>query len=299
MHAADFANPWIVSADSAPRRARGWIVAPAAAVLGFAALWIGQAGAGLILPVLEQGGVPLLLADGRLHVLVVTLMVFGLLILGGLAGALVEGRNPWLGERNPALALAGGLALGAAGLSLVVGLAALAGGIERGADLRPGPGVLVLGLALIALQVAAEEVFFRGWLQPVLCARWGPWLGVAVAAVLFAGLHLAGGARSPTTLTNLVLGGALFGVLALRAGGLWAPFGAHFAWNSIEAMGLGLEPDPGAGPFGALFNLELVGGTAWTGGADRLNGSPATTLVLAALVLLFAAWGPRRRVVSA
>ena len=56
-----------------------------------------------------------------------------------------------------------------------------------------------------AFCVAAEELYFRGWLQPLLCARWGVWAGVIVTALLFAGLHVAGGARAPMSLLNLLL----------------------------------------------------------------------------------------------
>jgi uncharacterized protein len=287
--------------DAAPRRAQALAVILVGGVLAVLCLLGGQAAGLAFVDLLERGGqVPPALAEGRLHVLVVTVLVFGALVLTALAGARLEGRRLWLVERKPILALLGGLLLGMAGFGAVVGLVAIAGVVEA-AETPPSPAPLILaGLVLIAVQVAAEELFFRGWIQPVVSARWGPWLGVAVTALLFAGLHLAGGARSPMTLLNLTLAGVLFGVLALRSGGLWAPFAAHFGWNSLEAIGLGLEPDPGIGPFGAVVNLELDGLAQWSGGDDRLNGSLATTLVLLALVLLLAAWGPaRRRAVTA
>jgi membrane protease YdiL (CAAX protease family) len=107
-------------------------------------------------------------------------------------------------------------------------------------------------------------------------------------------LHLAGGAREPLSLLNLFLGGVLFGLLALRSGGLWAPFIAHFAWNWTEACGLGLEANPGIGPNASLFHIALHGDALWSGGDDRLNGSVAMTLVLAALVLGLLAFGASR-----
>ena len=160
-------------------------------------------------------------------------------------------------------------------------------------------GVLA-GVALFAFQTAAEELYFRGWLQPILGARWGAVTGLVVTAVLFAALHLAGGARAPLSLLNLFLGGVLFGLLALRTGGLWAPFMAHFAWNWAEACGLGLEQNPGIGPNASLFHLALTGDALWSGGGDRLNASLGMTLVLASLVIGVAAFGaagaPRRTV---
>ena len=141
------------------------------------------------------------------------------------------------------------------------------------------------GIALIALQVGAEEALFRGWLQPVLGARWGAWAGLAGSSVAFTLAHFIGARWGALATLNLLLSGAVFGLLAYRTGGLWAPFLAHFGWNAVEACGVGLEPNPGVGVFGAAIDLDAVGPALWTGGGDRLNGSLATTLVLLALAL--------------
>ena len=81
-------------------------------------------------------------------------------------------------------------------------------------------------------------------------------------------------------LLNLMLGGMAFGLLALRSGGLWAPFAAHTAWNWIESGVLGLEPNPGVGAGGSILDLDIVGAGLWSGGGDAMNGSLAATLVL-------------------
>jgi uncharacterized protein len=299
MHATDFSNPWVASVDAAPRRAHAIVVILVGVLAGLLCLVWGQPAGLALAQTLEAGGLDHPMGgEGRLYVAVITAVVFLPMVLVAFISSRIEGRRIWLHEANPLLALLGGLVLGGAGFGAVVGLGVVAGVIpvsEVVATPEAAAPLIAAGLALIAVQVWAEELFFRGWIQPVLCARWGPWLGGAVTALLFAGLHLAGGARSPMTLLNLLLAGGLFGMLALRSGGLWAPFGAHFAWNSLEAIGLGLEPDPGVGPFGAVVNLELSGAALWSGGEDRLNGSLATTLVLAALVMLMAAWGPGRR----
>lgn len=295
MHATDFSNPWVASVDAAPRRAHPIVVVLIGVLAGLLCLIYGQpVGMGLADALQASGLDHPAGADGRLHTAVITAVVFVPMVLTAFVSSRIEGRRIWLHEGHPLLAGLGGLALGAGGFGLVVALAFAAGVVSVGDPPPAAAALIAAGLALIAVQVWAEEIFFRGWIQPVLCARWGPWLGGAVTALLFAGLHLAGGARSPTTILNLLLAGGLFGMLALRSGGLWAPFAAHFAWNGLEAIGLGLEPDPGVGPFGALANLELAGAPLWSGGPDRLNGSLATTLVLAALVMLMTAWAPRR-----
>jgi hypothetical protein len=139
------------------------------------------------------------------------------------------------------------------------------------------------GTALIVLQAGSEEVFFRGWLQPILVKAWGA-AGIATTAVTFAALHLIGGANSVVSVLNLFLGGLLFGLLAARYGGIAAAVAAHFAWNWAEQLLFGLYPNPGNGSFGSILNLDLAG-SAWWGGSDEgLNASIAMTFALAILL---------------
>src|SRR5207302_4511959 len=128
----------------------------------------------------------------------------------------------------------------------------------------PALGAILVGLSIVAVQSIAEEAFFRGWLQPILCKDWGVRTGLIVTSALFGALHVIAGAHGPLAVANLFLGGMLFGVLALGTGNLLAPAAAHFAWNWTESGVLGLTPDPG----GSLFNLKLIGAQIWNGGAD-------------------------------
>lgn len=76
---------------------------------------------------------------------------------------------------------------------------ALAAGVV-GVDLKlPRQTPLFIGINLL-FTVVAEEAFFRGFLQARLAAalarfNWGPWLAVAVSALLFGAAHLGGGPR--------------------------------------------------------------------------------------------------------
>jgi membrane protease YdiL (CAAX protease family) len=93
-----------------------------------------------------------------------------------------------------------------------------------------------------------------------------------------------GGARSPTTLLNLVLGGLLFGLLAARGGGIAAAAAAHASWNWGERIFAGLDPNPGVGAFGAIRNYDIVGPLLWGGSDEGLNASLAMTMALVALL---------------
>lgn len=222
-----------------------------------------------------------------------TVVIFGTLLAGGIAGGWLAGRNALKFGRRGGSAAMLGLAIGLAGMALAVGYGWLGGGLTSG----PAAGslrLLLAGTLLTLLQAGSEEVYFRGWLQPVLGEAWGPAAGVTLAAAAFALLHMMGGARAPLTLVNLFLGGVLFGLLALRFGGIGAPVAGHFAWNWTEALLFGLDPNPGIGSFGAVLNLELSGSALWGGSEEGINASLAMTFALAAFIapLLLLRVGP-------
>lgn len=187
-----------------------------------------------------------------------------------------------LGAR-PLPSAARGLALGAGGVLLTSFYTWVAGTLGQGEV--AGAGVaLLFGTLVVAMQVLAEEALFRGWLQPVLARTTGGAAAVAIVAIVFAGLHLLAGAQGLVTLVNLLLGGALFGVLALRAGGISGAFAAHFGWNAGEQLLLGLDPNPGVGGFGSLLNLDLAGPALWGGSDGGLNSSLAMSFALATIL---------------
>ena len=212
------------------------------------------------------------------------LLIFLPLGLAGWIGARLTGGDALkLGpQRGRAIAL--GLALGGGGVLLAAshGLAAniLGGGLAASFAVP----LFIGGTVLVLIQTSAEEIFFRGWLQPVLVSRWGAAAGIGTSALAFAALHLAGGGLAPVSMINLALGGLLFGILAWREGGILAASAAHFAWNWSEAMILGLMPNPGVSSFGTLFDLELAGSGHWGGGDEGLNASIGMTVALGVLL---------------
>jgi membrane protease YdiL (CAAX protease family) len=284
MFAADFDNPWILDVRNARRRPSAVLAALAGgafagALLVASTLWGGAA----------LGGIIALMGDlaqttrDIIALAILDIVVFGALMAVAFIEVRREGRRLWRHEVYGLGAFTGGLALGFGGFCASTAVASLAGAISMG-DARPfsmSIGPFLLGLALTAFQSVAEESYFRGWLQPVLCASWGPWLGLLATSALFAGLHMIAGAHGALAVVNLLLGGMLFGLLALRSGGLAAPAAAHFAWNWTESGVLGLD----AGPTGRLLDLRLQGSALWSGGPDTMNGSLAMTIVLSALVL--------------
>ncbi len=284
MYGVDYNNPWITDALSAPRRASALLCALVAAALGALVLFSARAFAQpfeiFITGALQNLPPPWSVTSSQA---IVQIMVFGLLLAIGYAATRTEGRTLWRPESRPLLSLICGLIIGGAGLSLSVGMAWSMGTIKEAviAPVSAPIGGVAMGAFLVAFQSASEEVYFRGWLQPVLCARWGPWVGLIASSALFAGLHIIGGAQSFVALLNIFLGGVMFGLLALRSGGLFAAVGAHFAWNWTEAGCFGLAPITG----GAIATLQLRPETQWGGSSGNMNDSTATTIVLLVIVV--------------
>ncbi len=210
---------------------------------------------------------------------VFTLMLFGPMLVVAIGLASFTGTLSAWSLRGLGRGLGGGAALGLAGLALAIVYCAVAGTMTVGGSAVSA--ALPLGVASIGLQVIAEEAMFRGYLQPLLVRGIGATAGVAASAAGFALLHGVAAAADLVTIANMLLGGLLFGVLALR-GGIAAAVGAHLAWNGMEQLGLGLDPNPGTGAFGSLIDLDLVGAVRWGGSEAGLNASWAMTFALGA-----------------
>ena len=269
----------------------------AAMTLGALIVYFGPGIAQSLVPRLsdaQQQNVPLLET-------VFSLVIFGSLLVTALIGGVLTRVNPvQLGQKK--LKMAGvGLAVGLFGVLVATGYAALHGTLGRGSEVAQSAPLLLWGLALVLFQTASEEIYFRGWLQPVIARSWGAGGGILVAALAFAALHVMGGARSPTSLVNLFLGGLLFGFLAYYGRGIAGAVAGHFAWNACEQIFLGLDPNPGHGSFGALVDLELRGSPLWGGSEEGLNASISMTFALFALIvpLLIMAKGRQREAAAA
>jgi membrane protease YdiL (CAAX protease family) len=201
---------------------------------------------------------------------------------------LFEKRPFWtLGyERRGALMRYGrGLLLGGLMIAVAAGILAAFGAIEveEGDPSRQGiaaiPGVLIV-LAGWIVQGGAEEVLTRGWILPVLGARYRPWVGLATASVLFAVLHGLNPGLSILAMVNLALFGLFAGLYALREGSLWGISALHSSWNWVQGNFLGFAVSGQAAGGGALLNLAGTGPDWLTGGEFGPEGGLAITAVL-------------------
>ena len=221
-------------------------------------------------------------------------VAINVVVFGGIAGVAAWGltlmpSEPVRVAPSPLLVGAAFL-LGAVGFLITLGLAGVAGAVQMGSHERPIAGTLLLGSLLILGQSASEELLFRGWMQRYIIQLINPVGGVLITAATFALFHLLGGVRGPTTVLNLLLGGILFGLLALKRGNIVPSVAAHFAWNWSEQTLAGLDPNPGRPPFGSILDLDLVGRSIWGGSTEGLNASLGMTCALVALVVPVLAW---------
>lgn len=270
---------------------KAFLVLVGAALLCGLAVWLGPLAAEALLPVLGDAEPPDYPAIETLY----SGVIFGALLLFALIGGALSGVNPLRLGRRSFLMLLAGIAIGLAGVAAAAGYTQVAGTLIEVESVPPTLMVFLWGSAMILFQTATEEIYFRGWLQPVLAKSWGMWPALFVTTLLFSLLHLLGGAQTVPAVLNIFLGGLLFGLLAYRSNGIAGAVGAHFGWNWLEQLVLGLTPNPGTGSFSALWDFDLTGAPEWGGSEEGLNASAAMTFALVALLVpLLVFWTHRK-----
>ncbi|GAA0480726.1 hypothetical protein Ade02nite_55780 [Paractinoplanes deccanensis] len=95
----------------------------------------------------------------------------------------------------------------------------------------PFAASMVVLLLVVPPQAAAEEYLTRGWLVQAIGTR-GPWIPIAVQALVFAALH---GWGTPWGFADLIVFGTVAGWLTVRTGGLEAAIALHVMNNLIGA----------------------------------------------------------------
>lgn len=146
---------------------------------------------------------------------------------------------------------------------------------------------LPLGIAALVLQTGGEELFFRGYLQSQLSARFHSQLiAILIPSVLFGLAHYVP-TLPPTAALTYVLLATLFGILAAdltaRTGSIGAAWGFHLANNALAVLIVA--------PAGPVTGLAL-----WRTGGDFTHSALSPPLATAEVLVLFATWGLIRRI---
>ena len=146
-----------------------------------------------------------------------------------------------------------------------------------------GNWIMILPLALIglAIQVSAEELMFRGYMQSQLAARFAnPVIWLAVPSAIFAALHYAPAAYGASAWLVVIWAG-LFGVaaadLTARSGTLGPAIGLHLV-NNVSAILL-------VAPKGNLDGLAL-----YTYPFSLTNSAMVSAWMPVDIMLLLCSW---------
>jgi len=160
-------------------------------------------------------------------------------------------------------------------------------------------GLAALGGVFLILfgwivQGGGEEVLARGWILPVIGARYRPWIGLAVSSLAFSGWHALNENLSVIAMINLALFGVFAGLYAMREGSLWGISALHSAWNWVQGNFFGFQVSGSSFGGGTLIDLIETGPDWVTGGLFGPEGGVAVTLVLIVSIGTVLFWRAKR-----
>ncbi len=172
-----------------------------------------------------------------------------------------------------------GLLIGAGMFSLAVGALWAMGNYRLATPPMLNFGAIIV-LAGWLVQGPAEELLFRGWILPVLAARYRMWVGVFLSAAMFAVMHSLNPNLNVIAVLNLFLFGVFTALFALRQENVWGVFGIHAVWNWVQGNVFGLPVSGMSATGGTLLSLTEAGADWLTGGAFGPEGGAAVSVVL-------------------
>ncbi|MEL6809609.1 MAG: type II CAAX endopeptidase family protein [Pseudomonadota bacterium] len=234
---------------------------------------------GTLFQMMEPGAVDAIMEDGQTGQtatgMFVLLFQLGLLgVSAALVVIMVHKRRPLTLIGEPGLAVRQFIVVTIAMLALTAAIWVLPP-YDMGAPLERNMGfgrwLMLLPVALLAvlIQSGAEEVFFRGYIQQQLAARFrSPIIWMIVPATLFGLAHYlpdSAGSNAWTIVAWAALFGILMADLTARSGTLGPAIAVHFV-NNLSAMVITSVPDEMSGlalyvlPFGMADEAQMA---AW------------------------------------
>lgn len=127
--------------------------------------------------------------------------------------------------------------------------------LERLGTGNGGGTLLLVGVLVIVLAPAAEEIFFRGFFYRALRNRFGVASASSMNGLLFGSIHY-GGTDTLVLLPVLAVLGVLFCLLYEWTGSLYPAIGLHVVNNAL-AFGASGDGDPFVGAALAVVGLAL------------------------------------------
>ncbi|UIR57100.1 CPBP family intramembrane metalloprotease [Sphingobacterium sp. SRCM116780] len=110
----------------------------------------------------------------------------------------------------------------------------------------PQTSTITIFLTLILYLILAfrEELAFHGYALRSLTYAIGSWKAQLMIAIIFSLEHFAGGYTVTQAFLGAGIGSILFGIAALKSGGIALPVGLHAAWN-FGQWSIGFKNEPG------------------------------------------------------
>lgn len=103
----------------------------------------------------------------------------------------------------------------------------------------PTPQVSFVGLAILVVSSAGEEVVFRGTIFQALLERFGPATAIISTSTLFGLAHSVNPGISALAIINVVLAGVVLGSLVVKTQSLWSAISFHVVWNGCVYLFIG------------------------------------------------------------
>lgn len=149
----------------------------------------------------------------------------------------------WTSFRLPAFVVAGCGIVTAVIVAFIGALIRTPTTANRITEMLEDPKSLVL-VAIFGLTIGplAEELGFRGFLQPLLVRTFGPAPGIIAAAVPFGLLHFPEYGNSWRHALLITLAGAAFGWMRYRTGSTKASTFMHASYNALEFVAYLAQP---------------------------------------------------------
>ena len=213
---------------------------------------------------------------------ILSVLVFAAYLVGH---RFIEGsRPPELAGLRSATNFLGGLALGVALFSAVIGVLWL-----LRVDHLQGRGTAAgLGAGALAALFAAvvEETLVRGFLFRIIQMLGGTWIAIAISSAFFGAAHAFNpGATLTSSIAIALEAGVLLATAYVFTGSLWFPMGLHAGWNFSEGSLYGLSVS-GFAAKNALTQGSLSGPAILTGGAFGPEASIVAVVLCLAVAFL-------------
>jgi len=98
--------------------------------------------------------------------------------------------------------------------------------------LKTPSAAVLTAIFAVSLGPLMEELFFRGFLYPVLARRWGLFAAISITSVIFGLIHSAQLAFSPGLVLIVFLVGLVLTLVRAKTGSVGSSFVVHVSYNS-------------------------------------------------------------------